>query len=84
MNIRISKKSDQIPYYQRGVGIFWREEKGVALQSPISSSSSGYLVEVSGSSDSLIIEERAGNLVLSVSEKTFIRVKTKNFLQKMG
>lgn len=75
MNIRISKNQIKFRITKEELGFL--EEERVFLQSPLSSGSKGYFVEVSGNSESLIIEESAGNLVLSVSKKLLSELRQK-------
>lgn len=76
MNIRISKNQIRFRITKEELGLLERGER-VILQSPFGSSPKGYFVEVSGNSESLIIEERAGNLILSVSAKLLSELRQK-------
>lgn len=76
MNIRISKNQIRFRITKEELELLEGGEK-VVLQSPLSSSPKGYFVEVSSNSESLIIEERAGNLFLSVSEKLLSELRQK-------
>ncbi|MBP9839044.1 MAG: hypothetical protein KBC84_10080 [Proteobacteria bacterium] len=76
MNIRISKNQIRFRITKEELG-FLEEGEKVFLQSPLSSSSKGYFVEVSGSSESLIIKESTGNLILLVSKKFLSELKQK-------
>ncbi len=76
MNIRISKNQIRFRITKEELELLERGEK-VVLPSPLNPSSTGYFVEVSGNSESLIIEERAGNLILSVSKKLLSELRQK-------
>lgn len=76
MNIRISKNQIRFRIAKEELELLERGER-VILQSPLSSISKGYFVEVSGNSESLIIEESAENLVLLVSKKLLSELRQK-------
>lgn len=76
MNIRISKNQIRFRITKEELELLEKGEK-VILPSPIYSNSKGYFVEVVGNLESLIIEERAGNLILSVSKKLLSELRQK-------
>ncbi len=76
MNIRISKNQIRFRITKEELELLEKGEK-VILPSPIYSNPKGYFVEVAGNLESLIIEERAGNLILSVSKELLSELRQK-------